>query len=646
MGRLIRSVAAVLLVCVLCAPLAACMDLVNAVADAAYDSDSTGQGTAAPVQQVQYDGVKYTILVYMNGSNLESDGGMATQDLEEMLSASYPYENINVVVQTGGTAQWQNNVVPNDRLARYLITGQGMESIGEEPSASMGDPATLADFIDFGVQGYPAEKYGLVLWNHGGGSVGGYGVDELYNHDGLTLAELGEAFEASAMKEQQFEFLGFDACLMANIETAYVAQPYAKYLIASEEVEPGYGWDYTAWLNGVGADAGMDGAGVGTIAVKGFIDFYNHHGLMDEPTTLSVTDLSKVDGVVKALEDLVAAADLGSYPFQQIAGPRSEAKEFGMPSQYGGDLDMIDMMDVAGHFAELCPQQGQALEAAVKDAVVYSGMGPASDIAGGLSMYFPYHDRQNAPNRVEVYQTIGFSPKYTNYITAFTNELTGTQLPAVDVSNTETVQDDTSYTITLTGEQMSNTQAIYFTAWMYVEGDYYAQIYQDSDVDIQDDGTITTEFDGMVATVNGEMVCLYEMESTEDHYYGTIPAWLNGTSVNLLLKIDGDNPDGKVVGAYQTLEETNGMAPKNLIAFKDGDEITFAFCGEEFVDVDAPPQDEDSVAQWYQGATVTVEGDLAFTFGDVDPGEYMYGFTLVDYYGNESYTDFIVVTFE
>ena len=390
----------------------------------------------------------------------------------------------------------------------------------------------------------------------------------------------------------------------------------------------------------------MGGDEVGTIAVKAFIDFYNNHGLTNEPTTLSVTDLSKVGAVVKALEDLVGAADLGSYPFQQIAQPRSQAKEFGMPSQYGGDLDMIDMLDVAGHFADAFPQQGQALEAAVKAAVVYSGMGPASDIAGGLSMYFPYHDRQNAPNRVEVYQTIGFSPKYTNYITAFTNELTGTNLSPVDVSNTTPVQTDTSYAITLTQNQMADTQAIYFTAWMYVEDDYYVQIYQDSAVDIQEDGTITTEFDGMVATVDGEMVCLYEMESTEDHYYGTIPAWLNGTPVNLLLKIDSGNPDGAVVGAYQTLEAANGMAPKNLIEFEDGDEITFAFCGEEFVEADAPPQEEDGVTQWYKGATITVAGDLAFTFGDVEAGEYMYGFTLVDYYGNESYTDFIVVTYE
>ncbi len=600
---------------------------------------------AAPASQVQYESAQYTVLVYMNGSNLESQGGMATKDLQEMLSSNYPRGAINVVVQTGGTRRWQNNIVQAGELGRYRISENGLEEVDRQPSASMGDPSTLAAFINYGVQTFPAEKYGLVLWNHGGGSVGGYGMDELYNSDGLTLDELDTAFQNSRMASTRFEFLGFDACLMANLETASIAKSYANYLIASEEVEPGYGWDYTAWLNAFGADAGVSGDKVGTYAVQSFVDFYEDNNMNDQPTTLSVTDLSKVDAVVTALEAFVGAADLSKYPYQDIARPRSKAKEFGMPSQYSGDLDMIDLADAAAHFKALLPNEAATLQKAVENAIVYADKGPATGTANGMSIYFPFNDRQNAPYRMQIYEKIGFSPIYTNYLAQFAGELTGVQMPTVDASNTELAQSGDDYTITLTGEQISNTQTIYFTAWMYVEGDYYIQIYQDSDVDIQQNGTITTSFDGTVATVNGQMVCLYEMENTGDHYLGTIPAWLNGTAVNLLLRIDGDNPAGAIVGAYPTLDETNGMGAKNMLELKDGDEIIFAFDGEEFVDTDDTSTVE-SVTKWYKGAGTTVDGPLNFQMGEVDAGDYMYGFTLVDYYGNTSYTTFITMEFE
>ncbi len=89
---------------------------------------------------------------------------------------------------------------------------------------------------------YPAEQYDLILWNHGGGAFFGYGFDETTN-DSLTLDELDQAFADSPFHDgNKLEFIGFDACLMANIETAHTLSPYANYMVASQESEPGSGW--------------------------------------------------------------------------------------------------------------------------------------------------------------------------------------------------------------------------------------------------------------------------------------------------------------------------------------------------------------------------------------------------------------------
>ena len=102
---------------------------------------------------------------------------------------------------------------------------------------------------------YPASRYALILWDHGGGSVSGYGYDEKFASTGsMDLAGLDRALGDGGVK---FDFIGFDACLMATAETALTMAQYADYLIASEETEPGVGWYYTDWLTALGEDPSM-----------------------------------------------------------------------------------------------------------------------------------------------------------------------------------------------------------------------------------------------------------------------------------------------------------------------------------------------------------------------------------------------------
>lgn len=620
---------------------------------------SPGSGRVSPPYVKPEGADAYTIMIYLNGSDLESEEGSATADLEEMVAATFPRADVNVVVQTGGTKQWQDREIPNDSLARYLIGEDGLEFIEEQPLESMGDPDTLTDFINFAMDAYPADRFGLVLWNHGGGAVSGYGVDELFQEDGLNLYELGIALDQSYLKTYPLEFLGFDACLMANLETASMASPYARYLVASEELEPGYGWEYQSWLSELGQDPAMDGKRIGSAIVDSFLSFYNENEMEDEAMTLSVVDLSRTDEVVKALEDLIAVTDLSRANYEEIARPRSLTKEFGLPSEYGGSTDMIDLVHLTQLIQDLDPGEAKALQQAVEAAVVHLGSGIYVDHANGLSIYFPFAEKEDLDQRISVYQTTGFSQLYIDYVVQFASLLTGKPIAGLDVAESAPQQGsgtstEDEFTISIPPEQLDNIDRIYFTAWVQdEEEDFYTQIYQDSFVDIDENGVILNEFDGEITTIQGEWACLYELDYGEDYIRYGVPAALNGRHVNLVLIYSDEFPDGKILGALPVYDEETGMAPKEMIPIRKGDQIALQYYTEKFYDseedgatLEEDGADLDEDAYWYEYEPFTVKGELAVEQWQVEEGTYLYGFTILDLQGNEYYTDFIEIAYE
>jgi hypothetical protein len=574
-----------------------------------------------------------------------------------MIDAEFNREDIRVLIQTGGTNYWYDYDIPSALVGRYLVDDYGIEELEMLSSRSMGESQTLTDFIDFGMTYFPADRYGLVLWNHGGGSVEGFGVDEWYDYDGLTLAEMDTAMRNSEAAQQKLAFVGFDACLMASAETAWVFRDYADYLIGSEELEPGYGWDYYEMLSALGNDPEMSTLDLGVVTCESFVDYYVDNDMAEELTTLSVIDLSKIDAVIEALDNFTAVANLSDYGFQSIAKPRSRAHEFGMPSEYGYSYDMVDIVNLATQYQDLFPAQVQQLIDATEQAVVYNNYGPYVSNANGLSIFFPFSQQDEAAGRVESYKSTGFSSEYINYLAEFTNVLTGTTIAPftpeeiaeivpeeiAETPSAELPEGDDGYDIYLTQEQIDNIQTIYFTAWFHEGDDIYTQIYQDSFVEIDYNGRILTEYDGIITTINDEWACLYEIETGENYVRYAVPAVLNGQDVNLILLYE-DGADPKVLGAMPDHSESHGMAPKQMIKIKDGDEITLVYYAEQFYDID-DDSDAEAEAFFYEGDPFTVDGSLLVEDWYVYEGEFMYGFVIIDLQGNEYYTDFIVVEF-
>ena len=289
---------------------------------------------------------KWTFMVYLAGDNNLSAAG--EKDLDEMRGVGST-DDVHVVAEF-------DRIGESHETERYHIQRDGLEerveSVGETDS---GDPQVLLDFIEWAAREYPAERYALVLWNHGGGwepaeidriarsvraveygkaesterSSSGLGraffrttwsrilslssVHEraIASDDGsghsLDTIELGNVLAQTAdMLAQPLDLLGMDACLMSNLEVAYQARPYVRYVVASEENEPNDGWPYGRVLGELVQHPDAETAKLATHIVSAYVDSYverNYSG----PVTQAALDLSQVDVLSEALDALAEA---------------------------------------------------------------------------------------------------------------------------------------------------------------------------------------------------------------------------------------------------------------------------------------------------------------------------------------------------
>lgn len=345
-----------------------------------------------------------TVMVYMCGTDLESKSAMATKDLNEMLNANIS-SKVNLVVLTGGCKQWRNNVISSSVNQIYQVVNGQLKCVEKDfGTSSMTDPDNLASFIRYCKKNFPADRNELILWDHGGGSISAYGYDEKHSGSSMTLDKLNKALKSGNCT---FDFIGFDACLMATLETALVCNNYADYLIASEETEPGTGWYYTGWLNALSRNTSVST----TELAKTLIDDY-YSSASRSQITLSLIDLAELQGTVPDAFSSFAKSttQLVADKYQQVSNARSGARQFAASTRIN-QVDLIDLADRLG------TKDSQKLAKALRACVKYNRTNISN--AYGISIYFPYENKSTMNSAVSVYNSIGFDSEYTACIKSF-----------------------------------------------------------------------------------------------------------------------------------------------------------------------------------------------------------------------------------
>lgn len=540
---------------------------------------TTEATTEEPGNIVAEEGTK-TIMMYVVGSDLESEHDCATSDITEVINSGFDEENINYIIYTGGTKDWEDPDISDDHNSIFKVENGDLTLLKQEDKKNMGNSDTLSDFINYAYENYPADMYGLILWNHGGGSFNGYGYDEVTN-DCLSLMELDNALADTPFTgDNKLDFIGFDACLMATIEVADALSPYANYMFASQEPEPGWGWDYSFLSKIETDDTPVE---IGTYVVDGFIETTSNN-FMSYPfsfsdITLSVLDLSKVADVEAALEAMFAVAkdDLTAETYHQYAKLRARTKE--IAPAYSGEYsyDFVDMLDMADTMSAIYPDEANALKSAISNMVVYQDANVKKEY--GVSIYYPYNAKEYSQYYVPMFKTFDFAPNYASYIETFRSYLTNTEVTAAtwDPSTMmPTYNGDLTFSLDLTPEQAAEVQNAYFVISHEdpnTPGNYMF-VMMSNQVNFDDTTRVTAPFDGQIIYIKNDTTgklteMMYtEQERTDDYtrylissiLYQEDPMEENAMYTYFVLETTPSNPQGEIKGAYPIANLVTGDA--------------------------------------------------------------------------------------
>ena len=630
----------------------------------------------------------WTIFVYLCGTDLESrlfSGGNATSDLKEMQAAT-SNTDVRFVIETGGTKFWHNSDVDEDLNQRFVIEDGKIVKAEENNEAGMGKSATLASFLKWGTKNFGAERMGVVLWNHGGGSIGGVCYDEKDDDDSLSLREIDAAFlSAYENMTDKFEFIGMDACLMGTLETANIAASYARYLYASEESEPGGGWDYTGIGSFLAANPNADGAQLGKIVCD---SYYESCRKAEDAAiaTLSVIDLSKMDTVVEQFNNFAKSMYEVSEDTKVLSAMTRKivrAENFGGNNKADGYSNMVDLGGLLDACADYAAGSKEA-RAALKDAVVYSVNGSDHPKASGLALFYPL-EVQSA-EELSTFEKVCVSPYYLSYVDRKTqgfvsaggeyeydddtwffgglwswvtdylfndesgdyeyeeedasegywsymgeSEQTGDS-PYITFEEEPQVDDDGVYYFVLDDEGYENTSDVIAYVYQMTDDERYLEIGETYDLEADwDEGYFADAFDGYwLSLPDGQNLATYIVDVTDDYVIYSSPILLNDEETNLRIR---QTFDGKVTveGAWEGISE-NGASARNIVKIGTGDTVVPLYYSYDW-------DDEESV---FYGEEYDVSSKLTVEYALLSEGEYFYSFCIDDIYGDYYETDPVV----
>ena len=546
----------------------------------------------------------WTIYWYVCGTDLESKNGAATEDLQELMQVRLP-PNVRVLIQTGGAVEWHTTGIPSGAVARYLYDADGVHPLQQLPDADMGSPDTLADFLRYGEKNFPADHRVCILWDHGGGSAAGVCYDERTRHY-MNLNGLRSAFEAAYTPNHDqppFELIGFDACLMATADVVHDLHGLTRYMVASEEVEPSNGWDYTGWVGALAKNPAMNGAGLGRAICDTYLAGCEAHGTASA-ATLSVTDVGQLPALRDAYEafgvEALRQADQNPRAFfTGFARMAAATENYGGNTREQGYANMLDLGTLAKNARSLLPGTAEALQRAVQDSVVYKVNGPYRRESSGLSGYYSYNNNPDEfmayaqqaapllPVKCLYYDLIfGTMPPqaapYLSNSAAGSSELLTQPTERKKIFDVSTLEDipadiDKNGTafVKLSKDQMENLASVHCQlVYQSKEDDIILYLGSDADIDADwEKGVFKDNFQGKWPMLDSHPVYIEITYEADDYNLYSVPIKLNGQECNLQVVYTFKDKSYHIIGARRGLA-ADGIANRELIQLKAGDTVT------------------------------------------------------------------------
>jgi hypothetical protein len=617
----------------------------------------------------------WTVLVYLDADNdLERP---MMKNLEEMLRLGST-DKVNVIVlaarSSEGDGKYTNAAVanlPNWTDVKLLRVEPGrLQEIADWGAADMGDSGVLKRFLATGMHDYPADRYALIFGDHGMAWAGVAVAESMGDGNSLAIDEIADTFKAMLPSGGRLDLIGFDACVMANLEVARTLAPYARYLVASEEIEPSDGWDYAALLTRLTQAPAMDGAQFGRAIVDTYRDYYVKSPLHDraekaKALTLAVIDLDRIAAVDQAVVALGSGAGAllargGHAAWLHLAQARHATEEYGRSAAPSGlsppGSEVYDLADAAQKLKSHAQDQvssaaADAVVAAASRAVIYNVHGAARPQANGLSIFYPPNQTAFAMRGKTSYKETSFAASNSWY--PFLRSYVAVPASAAERNRPKPAIDP----LTSSGRMLSHDGKVKIASQVHAddidEVRFVVSLTQDDQrivigsipIDLDAGGELKEEWDGEWFTISdndGDFIApVTEFEElsergNEDLYWAGVPAQLRmaGTrqwlDVTLYFMLDFD--DEAVSGDFIYAVEYTPRGPRE-IDLDAGDDLRPVYevidaAGESHPSVSADPKElihiDDDV------------DDLKVGRSEVPPGRYQVGFVVSDLAGRQS----------
>ncbi|MCR5585948.1 MAG: hypothetical protein K6F77_00255 [Lachnospiraceae bacterium] len=379
---------------------------------------------------VDSDAKSATVMIYMNGSDLESKAGQASMDISEMLASGIG-ENVNVIIQTMGTKKWHDYGISSKTSQRYQVVNGELELIQDNlGQLDCTAKDTLSDYIGFCKNNFPADRYYFVFWNHGGGPVYGFGYDQWQDENSsLTINEMAKAFEEN--NDVHFEIIGMDCCIMASLETCYALAPYCKYTLLSEDFESGLGWSYKRWMKKLERNPGISAPILGKCIIDDVIKT-NENSEYGDSVCMGLYNESTIYNLFDAWTEYAYKNEnqLSEYNYSRVHRAKGRGffdnlvdSIFDIWSEDESDVTISDyyITDMLALVEETDKDSDEAknLTSTLKACVAYYGHSSDTNELTGLAVSIPYGDRKFYNQLKRVYKQIDIEDNYIKWLGGF-----------------------------------------------------------------------------------------------------------------------------------------------------------------------------------------------------------------------------------
>ncbi|MCH5211998.1 MAG: hypothetical protein J1G06_03205 [Oscillospiraceae bacterium] len=581
-------------------------------------------------------GESWTVMLYMCGSKLEEENNSASRVLSS-LAYNLP-ENINVIVETGGSRSWDISDIYSDYQQDFIVQKNGIRLINQSSSKNMGSPDTLTGFLSWSIENYPAQHYMTVIWDHGGGPVGGVAYDSNYKFDSLSLNELKSAFGSLDVK---MDIIGFDASLMSNIETASALSLYADYMVASEDIIPSDGWDYKKLFKYLSENPSASPAQVGKEICDGVSD--NAADAEEYFVSMAVTDLTKYSKLAQTFDSMamVMADAADTYVnLRTLQSSLNNLEYLGGNSQWEGYSNLIDTGSLADALENRSERAASNLKTAISDAVVYKKTNQYRTELSGLGVFYPsdykaaeiskYRDICDSENYLEFIEKTCINPGVEDRRYNYEDSAAWQQYNEVSQDISIDASYDPSGTFSMTSNNIDMFKRAGVNYYMYNKNTgKYVFLYRDYSVEFDSaQKGYSHTVKNKIPMLGGTPVSMYRVSSNKDYDVYSIPVIQSGELKNIrMVKVKTGKKAGtyKFLGVWKGVGKYTGMAEREVTELEAGDVVTPIY--EEY------GQD---TSKYVEGSAVRMGiGTAVINEKQIKDGEYALTYTAEDIYGAE-----------